>query len=207
MKKLLVVLTCITLLAGCSIDSLFKRNENVQQEEKNPVNYHEDENKDAVENNDQSDADQPDKQEESDKLTLESIYFNDILEVDNKKVIQNPTNIMVLVNHEYALPGQYAPEDLVRPNVAFSFGNQDVEKSHMRKAAAEALEKMFVDAANNGIELLAVSGYRSYNRQKEVFDAQVSHSGYEAATKLVAIPGNSEHQTGLSMDISSKSAI
>lgn len=75
----------------------------------------------------------------------------------------------------------------------------------MRKEAAEALEKMFTNAAKNGIEILAVSGYRSYSRQKSLYDAEVNRVGVEKAEQAVAIPGASEHQSGLAMDISSRS--
>ena len=69
------------------------------------------------------------------------------------------------------------PKDLVRPNVSFSFGDQDVEKSYMRKEAAEALEKMFTEAANQQMHLFAVSGYRSYERQVQVFNHEVQNVG------------------------------
>jgi zinc D-Ala-D-Ala carboxypeptidase len=141
---------------------------------------------------------------EYDPLSLESIFFNDIKEVDGKKVIQNSTNTMALVNKQFYLPEDYVPEDLVRPEVAFSFGERDNEKSLMRKEAAEALEKLFVEAKNSGIEIFAVSGYRSYSRQKSLFDAESNKVGKEKAMQAVAIPGSSEHQSGLAMDISSK---
>lgn len=140
-----------------------------------------------------------------DPLSLESIFFNDIKEVDGKNVIQNSTNVMALVNKEFYLPEDYTPEDLVRPDVTFSFGEVEIEKSLMRKEAAEALEKMFTAAAKNGIELYAISGYRSYSRQKSLFEAEVNRVGIEKAAEAVAIPGASEHQSGLAMDISSKS--
>ncbi len=140
------------------------------------------------------------------KLTLEAALFNEVVQVNGKKVIQNAANTMALVNKEFALPDGYAPVDLVRPKVAFSFGDQDIEKSYLRKEAASALELMFADAAKNGMQLFAVSGYRSYDRQKEVFEAEVNKVGYEKAVQAVAVPGNSEHQSGLSMDISSESA-
>jgi zinc D-Ala-D-Ala carboxypeptidase len=141
----------------------------------------------------------------NDPLSLESIFFNDIKEVDGKNVIQNSTNVMALVNKDFYLPEDYTPEDLVRPNVTFSFGEVEIEKSLMRKEAAEALEKMFSAARANGIELYAVSGYRSYSRQKSLFEAEVNRVGIEKAAEAVAIPGASEHQSGLAMDISSKS--
>lgn len=204
MKKLIAVLGCVTLLSGCNMDSVFKKNEAQTEENSSSQNNNNNEGIEESKTEQPTDSNETNSEDTENKLTLESIFFNELLEVENKQVIQNPTNIMVLVNPTYALQDQYTPEDLVVPNVAFSFGGVH-EKSHMRKEAAEALEKMFQDAANNGIELLAISGYRSYNRQKEVFDAQVSKSGFEEASKLVAVPGNSEHQTGLSMDIASNS--
>jgi D-alanyl-D-alanine carboxypeptidase len=75
----------------------------------------------------------------------------------------------------------------------------------MREEAATALENMFATAQKSGIELYAVSGYRSYNRQQQLFNAEINRVGIEKAEQAVAIPGASEHQSGLAMDISSKS--
>lgn len=158
-------------------------------------------------------ADEPSKNQQAqedisplnDPLSLESIFFNEIKEVDGKNVIQNSSNVMALVNKDFYLPEDYSPGDLVRPNVEFSFGEEEIEKSLMRKEAAVALENMFAAAAKNGIELYAISGYRSYSRQQSLFEAEVNRVGLEKATQAVAFPGASEHQTGLAMDISSKS--
>lgn len=145
-------------------------------------------------------------EEEEYPWTLESIFFNEIKVVDGRNIIQNPMNIVSLVNKEFGLPDGYTPEDLVRPNVEFSFGNQDIEKSYMREEAAKALEDMFNGAKQSGITLYAVSGYRSFDRQTVLFGAEVDRVGEEKAVQAVAYPGNSEHQTGLAMDISSESA-
>ncbi|WLR56739.1 M15 family metallopeptidase [Mesobacillus subterraneus] len=139
-----------------------------------------------------------------DELTLEAAYFNVIQDSDGKNVIQNPQNTMSLVNKIFGLPENYIPADLVRPNVPFSFGDAKLEKSLMRKEAADALEKMFNGAKSEGFELAAVSGYRSYGRQETLFNAEVNKVGEEKALQAVARPGSSEHQTGLTMDISSK---
>lgn len=139
-----------------------------------------------------------------DELTLEAAYFNVVQNTDGKNVIQNPQNTMSLVNKIFGLPENYIPADLVRPNVPFSFGDAKLEKSLMRKEAADALEKMFAGAKSDGIELAAVSGYRSYGRQETLFTAEVNKVGEEKALQAVARPGSSEHQTGLTMDISSK---
>ncbi|WP_243503700.1 M15 family metallopeptidase [Cytobacillus oceanisediminis] len=143
---------------------------------------------------------------EKDPLSLEASYFNEVKVVNDRNVIQNPENVLVLVNKQFSLPESYEPLQLVIPEVAFSFGKLDVEKSYMRQDAAKALETLFAEALKEGAELFAVSGYRSYARQSQVFEAEVKRAGKEKAVQAVAIPGSSEHQTGLSMDISSRSA-
>jgi zinc D-Ala-D-Ala carboxypeptidase len=142
---------------------------------------------------------------ELEEAMLEETIFNDIQTVNGKEVIQNASNLFALVNKNFGLPAEYFPDDLVRPDVSFSFGNQDIEKSKLRKEAANALEEMFAEAKQNGIMLYAVSGFRSYNRQETLFTAEVQKIGEEMAIEAVAVPGNSEHQTGLAMDISSDS--
>lgn len=145
------------------------------------------------------------EEKESNTPKLEAEFFNEIEEVDGKSVIQNPLNILALVNKEFALPDYYEPEDLTRPNVSFSFGDLDIEKSYLRKEAATHLELLFEAAEKDEIEIFAVSGYRSYKRQTSVFDAKAHQVGQAAAATVVAVPGFSEHQTGLAMDISSRS--
>lgn len=143
--------------------------------------------------------------EKPETVRLKSTYFNDIKVIDGQKVIQNPANILALVNKNYTLPSNYIPNDLVQPKVGFSFREKGLEKSLLRKEAALAVEKMFSDAKKSGIELYDVSGYRSYKRQKNLFDAEVNRVGTEKAKEAVAIPGTSEHQSGLALDICSKS--
>lgn len=129
---------------------------------------------------------------------------NKLVERGGIQYITNPENILVLANKEYSLESSYSPPDLVRPNVTFSFGDAQVEKAQMRKEAGSQLEAMFSAAKTDGLTLYAVSGYRSYKRQQEVFSAEVAAKGEAKAKEAVAVPGTSEHQTGLAMDISSR---
>ncbi|EAC6058293.1 D-alanyl-D-alanine carboxypeptidase family protein [Listeria monocytogenes] len=129
---------------------------------------------------------------------------NKLTEKNGIKYIENEENMLVLANKDYSLQPTYTPPDLVRPNVTFSFGSQQVEKAQLRKEAATALEEMFVATNKDGKKLFAVSGYRSYKRQQEVFQAEVNAKGDQKAREAVAYPGTSEHQTGLAMDISSE---
>lgn len=120
-------------------------------------------------------------------------------------VVANPTSINVMVNKFWALPDGYRPPDLIRPNVPFSFGNENSDRSKLRQEAAESLEMMFAGALSEGIELYARSGFRSFETQESIFKNEIATFGYERAVLYVARPGTSEHQTGLTMDITAKS--
>jgi zinc D-Ala-D-Ala carboxypeptidase len=209
MRKLLLVGTMSTILFTSACDQAesylgkvpFIKNK-IQNEPE--ITQEADSLNDETEVKDNQNADNTPSEDEN-IPTLEDIFFNQIKEVNGEKVIQNPQNMMVLVNKQFALPGTYIPGDLVRPNVNFSFGNLEIDKSLIRKEAALALEKLFSEASKNGVELFAVSGYRSYEYQDALFSAEVSKVGKAKAIEAVAYPGQSEHQTGLAMDISSKS--
>jgi len=118
--------------------------------------------------------------------------------------VTNLSSTVVLVNKKRNLPSSYAPKDLVVPNIPFSFSGSSPKKQ-MRKVAATAIEKLFAAAKKDGIDIKAVSGYRSYSTQKSIFERNASIKGEAVANKTSARPGQSEHQTGLAMDISSAS--
>lgn len=115
-----------------------------------------------------------------------------------------PDSMTVLINKELPLPADYVPADLVVPKVPFSFSGFQ-EKKLMQKEAAEALEKLFAGAKEQGLSLFAVSGYRSYDRQKAIYDENVAKRGEERTNLFSAKPGYSEHQSGLAMDVSANS--
>lgn len=117
-------------------------------------------------------------------------------------VIGNPYDQLALINKSHALPEDYIPSDLVTPNVRFPF-DEDLPKKKMRQGAAKSLEEMFQAADEAGLTLYAQSGYRSYERQQEIFEANAEAHGEAEANTFSARPGESEHQTGLTMDITS----
>lgn len=124
--------------------------------------------------------------------------------IDAQAVVTNSEAMTVIVNKQRSLPEGYEPDDLVEPNVPFSFDGPH-EKRHMRKEAAEALEKLFAGAKADDIELRAVSGYRSYQRQVSIYNNNVKTKGQEYTDRVSSVPGHSEHQTGLAIDVSSPS--
>ena len=59
-------------------------------------------------------------------------------------VVDNPNDILVWVNKERNLPKDYVPEDLVVPNVRFSFSGEN--------------EKIFAKRSSRGIRTIIYSG-------------------------------------------------
>ncbi|WP_312832092.1 M15 family metallopeptidase [Sedimentibacter saalensis] len=120
---------------------------------------------------------------------------------DDVNMVEDPAAIDALVNKKNNLSSTYVPEDLVKlegiPTVL-----ENPEINQLRETAYIALKDMFQAAADEeGYELHARSGYRSYGTQKDLYNSYVKNHGQAAADKYSAKPGQSEHQTGLSMDI------
>lgn len=118
------------------------------------------------------------------------------------KLYNREEQYLILVNKQNKLNHEYIPNDLTVPYVRFNTSS-DMDKN-MRIEAANALETMFNDAERDGIILYGVSGYRSYEYQQSVYDNSVATQGQDYTNKYVAVPGTSEHQTGLSIDVASE---
>lgn len=114
-------------------------------------------------------------------------------------LIKEPWKLDVVVNKENWLPKSYEHYDLIIPKVKFLDATLESAK-FMRHEAGKALEKLFWHAKRAKIELYAASGYRSFERQREIFKSNYKKDG-EMANKYSARPGQSEHQTGLAMDV------
>lgn len=68
--------------------------------------------------------------------------------------------------------------------------------------AALALMKLIYAARYEGVWIIPVSGFRSIADQEKLFEAQIQKLGSpEAAAKLSAPPGYSEHHTGYAIDL------
>ena len=120
----------------------------------------------------------------------------------NHALTNNPFHI--LINKTNPLPQGFVPDALVVPDVRFSFSGTH-EKSYLNPTAASALETLFEDATKEGLSLAAVSGYRSYSRQKVLYESYVARDGQAKADMYSARPGTSEHQSGLAIDVSTGS--
>ena len=61
-----------------------------------------------------------------------------------------------------------------------------------------------MDKLNGWEGITAVSGWRSMQEQKEIYTGSLKEKGRIFTEKFVALPGHSEHQTGLAIDLALK---
>ena len=66
-----------------------------------------------------------------------------------------------------------------------------------------AFERLTNAAAEEGISIYALSDFRSYEEQVAIYNDYVMQYGEDGANSLCALPGHSEHQTGLAIDCAS----
>ena len=112
--------------------------------------------------------------------------------------IDTPGSPWWIVNRDRPLPAGYVPSDLVTPDVPLK---PDTGATQLTAATAAAFEAMVSEAANAGYRLQLNSGYRSEEQQQMLYDRYVQDFGQEVADQRVALPGTSEHQTGLAGDV------
>ena len=111
-------------------------------------------------------------------------------------------DITILINKDNPIDKNYIPNDLyILDNNENNFHNyKDSNLKPMLSFKLKPyLDEMLLDAQKDGFKIIVDSGYRSYQYQQIVFDALVKEKGDEAL-KLSALPGTSEHQTGLAFD-------
>ncbi|MDQ0114857.1 M15 family metallopeptidase [Paenibacillus harenae] len=111
--------------------------------------------------------------------------------------------IEALVNREHPLAETEIPEDLVKVDVPTVLENPEVNQ--LREEPATALKLLFSGAREEGFKLYARSGYRSFKTQEALFAGYAKKAGEDAANRYSARAGQSEHQTGLAVDVTSES--
>lgn len=60
-----------------------------------------------------------------------------------------------------------------------------------------------LEAVNGKDDIVVVSGYRDLAEQTEIYSSSLQSNGPEYTAKYVALPGCSEHHTGLAVDVGS----
>ena len=104
----------------------------------------------------------------------------------------------------------YMPEGYVPDVREISYDGVSPLNNKFDVRAADALELMLADARAAGYNMYLVSAYRSHDYQVNLFNRKVNEykalgyddaTAHEQASQWVAIPGTSEHCTGLAADI------
>lgn len=108
----------------------------------------------------------------------------------------NLNKINILVNKHNYLKEDYVPENLKNLSSTYALSNMK-----MVEEAANAFESLSKDASKENYKVIAMSTYRSYEYQVDLYNKYVKSDGKEAADTYSGRPGNSEHQTGLAVDV------
>lgn len=109
---------------------------------------------------------------------------------------------LVLINKQHPVPEDYT----------FKLGNIKTVKGIMQcdERIIEELLGMMQAAKNDGVTLAICSPYRDLNRQKVLFNRKIEAymakgmsymEAYTISSQAVTVPGASEHQIGLAIDI------
>jgi zinc D-Ala-D-Ala carboxypeptidase len=109
--------------------------------------------------------------------------------------------LLILVNKQNPVNQDYKPDDLTA--MEYYAPEREASGRYMREPAAAAFIQLVETAALDGLELKMTTAYRSYEYQKIIYDNYLNQFGEEEANSFSAKPGQSEHQTGLAVDVSS----
>ena len=108
---------------------------------------------------------------------------------------------VILVN-----PWNYVPDD-------YEVNLTTYDGYKMAQEVKEPLKQMLADCKAAGFEVIVVSAYRTHSYQTGLFERRIQRfidQGYNRveatieAAKRVAVPGTSEHELGLALDITDK---
>ena len=115
----------------------------------------------------------------------------------NTKKTDITKNELMLTNKFYSLDNSYNSDNMVKVSKQYSYGDNQMVTGE----TFDAFLSMFKAAKKEDLTLIINSSYRSYEDQEEIYNEYKDTRGEEAANKIAAKAGFSEHQTGLSIDI------
>ena len=139
-------------------------------------------------------------QEKNKDLDFEEVIVRVNLNLDREfytdtKLTNNLNTNYVLVNKYNYLDKDYVPDNLVKIE---KYTDKEI---FLVKEAMDNFIKMGDDMSNLGMTIRAISGYRSYSYQENLYNNYVLKDGISLADTYSARAGFSEHQTGLVVDI------
>jgi D-alanyl-D-alanine dipeptidase/carboxypeptidase len=105
------------------------------------------------------------------------------------------TGCLILVNREHPFTGN--------EKEALVLVQESCSSVQLQRRAAVLLANL-MEEIQGWESIVPISGWRSFREQQEIWDDTLRESGLEFTEKYVAIPGHSEHQTGLAIDLGLK---
>ena len=123
----------------------------------------------------------------------------DLTQYEDKIKAKNLNTVKILVNKYYYLEEDYVPENLKKLSTVYAISGMKLVEE-----AKEAFEEMSKDASEENLNIIAMSTYRSYSYQVNLYNRYKRTDGQEKADTYSGRPGHSEHQTGLAVDVYNK---
>ena len=109
---------------------------------------------------------------------------------------KNEIDYLVLVNKQNKLPDDW--EEKVKLSEAKNAWNETIK---VEKIALKHYWKLSDELKKEGVEIILDSSYRSVKEQQDLWKDFEKKYGIEYVKKYVAVPGYSEHHTGLAIDV------
>lgn len=139
--------------------------------------------------------------EKNSEMSIKQVIKNVNMNLDNDFYTntlkaKNLNTEKVLVNKYYYLDNNYVPDNLESISTRFALSNMK-----MVNTAKNAFEEMAQEAKKENLSIIAMSTYRSYDYQVNLYNRYVKADGKDAADTYSGRPGHSEHQTGLAVDV------
>lgn len=133
----------------------------------------------------------------SDEQIIKNVNMNlDLKQYEDTIKAKNLNTEKVLVNKYYYLEEDYVPDNLEEINKQYALNGMKLVD-----VAKDAFEDMAKDAKKEDLTIVAMSSYRSYDYQVDLYNRYAKEDGQEAADTYSGRPGHSEHQTGLAVDV------
>lgn len=186
--KTIVTIALIGLLGVGTAAGIFLSDRSQQQEPPSADIQQEEKEEAPVESSSQKEEEQEQSSQETKQQQLAEEFAKEKEEY-----------YLLLANAENPLPQDW------------SIQTEEVQNGYeMDKRAAPAMREMIQAAKEDGVELMLCSAYRSVKKQQQLFDrsqqaymaqGMSEEEAYAKTATETAIPGTSEHQTGLAADI------
>lgn len=147
-----------------------------------------------------------DEQENASETVTVSLPETEIQPEEDEDINADNKWAMFLVNKQNPLPDNY--DSIIETELVY----EGDKNGYVDKRAAKYAKDMFAAAKEDGIDLWVVSSYRTIDYQRQNFDRSVQQrmdngmtydDAYADTLREVAMPGESEHNAGLAMDIMS----